>query len=390
MSLRDDALKLHRDNKGKIEVSSKVKVENSNDLSLAYSPGVAEPCKEIAKDPDLVYEYTNKGNMVAVVTDGSAVLGLGNIGAMAGMPVMEGKGVLFKSFAGVDAFPIMIESQDVDVIVETVKQISPGFGGINLEDISAPRCFEIEKRLKEELDIPVFHDDQHGTAVVTLAGIINALKVVGKNIEDCKVAISGAGAAGVAIANLLMEVNVGDVIICNSRGILDPNDEGLDPIRREIAGRSNKDKIEGSLEDAMKGADIFVGVSVPDIVTKEMCESMNERPIAFAMANPIPELTKEVAEAGGIEIYGTGRSDYPNQINNVSAFPGIFKGALSVRAKIINEEMKVAAAHAIASLVSDEELSKDFIMPLAFDERVAPTVAEAVAKAARETGVNRI
>ena len=389
MDLREEALRLHKDNKGKIEVISKVKVENAKDLSLAYTPGVAEPCKEIHKDEDLVYEYTNKGNVVAVVTDGSAVLGLGNIGPRAGMPVMEGKAVLFKAFADVDAFPICLESQDVDTIVKTVKEIAPSFGGINLEDISAPRCFEIEERLKEELDIPVFHDDQHGTAVVVLSGVINALKVVGKKMEDVKVSISGAGAAGVAIAKLLLNAGVKDVIVCNSRGILDENDERLDPIRRELAATSNKEKRKGTLADAMAGTDIFIGVSAPNIVTKEMVESMNEDPIVFAMSNPVPEILPEVAKEGGVRVMGTGRSDFPNQINNVLAFPGIFRGALDVRARDINEEMKIAAAHAIAGLVSDEELNEEYVIPKAFDERVAPVVAKAVAEAAIKSGVAR-
>ena len=354
MDLREEALKLHKDNKGKIEVVSKVKVENARDLSLAYTPGVAEPCKEIHLNPDLIYDYTNKGNMVAVVTDGSAVLGLGNIGARAGMPVMEGKAVLFKSFANVDAFPICLESQDVEVIVETVKQIAPSFGGINLEDIAAPRCFEIEERLKKELDIPVFHDDQHGTAVIVLSGIINGLKVVGKKIEDVTAVISGAGAAGIAISRLLINAGIKDVIICNSRGILEKSDEKLDPIR------------------------------------KEMVESMNENSIAFAMANPVPEVLPEVALAGGIRVMGTGRSDFPNQINNVLAFPGIFRGTFDVRATEINEEMKLAAAYAISGLVTDEELNENYIIPKAFDERVAKTVSKAVAEAAIKTGVSRI
>ncbi len=390
MSLREDALKLHRDNRGKIEVVSKVKVENANDLSLAYSPGVAEPCKEIEKDSEKAYEYTNKGNMVAVVTDGTAVLGLGNIGALAGLPVMEGKAVLFKSFADVDAFPICIESQDPDVIVETVKQISPGFGGINLEDIKAPKCFEIEDRLKALLDIPVFHDDQHGTAIVVLAGILNGLKVVGKKLEDVTASVSGSGAAGIAISKLLIKAGIKDVIICNSRGILDPADESLDPIRREMAETTNSEKRKGSLADAMKGTDIFLGVSVSNVVTQEMVESMNDNAIAFAMANPVPEVLPEVAKAGGIKIMGTGRSDYPNQINNVLAFPGVFKGALEVRAREINDDMKIAAAHAIANLVSDEELTEEYIIPAAFDKRVAPAVAEAVKEMAIKTGVNKI
>lgn len=387
MDLRERALKLHKDNQGKIEVISKVKVETADDLTLAYSPGVAEPCKDIHVDPEKVYDYTNKGNMVAVVTDGSAVLGLGNIGARAGMPVMEGKAVLFKSFANVDAFPICLEGQDVETIIETVKQIAPSFGGINLEDIAAPKCFEIEERLKKELDIPVFHDDQHGTAIVVLAGIINALKVVGKKIEDVTAAVSGAGAAGIAISKLLMNAGIKDVIICNSRGILDKEDESLDPIRREMAQITNKENRKGSLADAIAGTDIFLGVSAPNIVTQEMVESMNENAIAFAMANPVPEVLPEVALAGGIKIMGTGRSDFPNQINNVLAFPGIFRGALDVRASEINEEMKLAAAYAIAGLVADEELNEEYIIPAAFDERVAPAVAKAVAEAAIKTGV---
>lgn len=387
MDLRERALKLHKDNQGKIEVISKVKVETADDLTLAYSPGVAEPCKDIHVDPEKVYDYTNKGNMVAVVTDGSAVLGLGNIGARAGMPVMEGKAVLFKSFANVDAFPICLEGQDVETIIETVKQIAPSFGGINLEDIAAPKCFEIEERLKKELDIPVFHDDQHGTAIVVLAGTINALKVVGKKIEDVTAAVSGAGAAGIAISKLLMNAGIKDVIICNSRGILDKEDESLDPIRREMAQITNKENRKGSLADAIAGTDIFLGVSAPNIVTQEMVESMNENAIAFAMANPVPEVLPEVALAGGIKVMGTGRSDFPNQINNVLAFPGIFRGALDVRASEINEEMKLAAAYAIAGLVADEELNEEYIIPAAFDERVAPAVAKAVAEAAIKTGV---
>jgi malate dehydrogenase (oxaloacetate-decarboxylating) len=390
MDLREEALKLHKDNKGKIEVISKVRVENAKDLSLAYTPGVAEPCKEIHANPELIYEYTNKGNMVAVVTDGSAVLGLGNIGSRAGMPVMEGKAVLFKSFANVDAFPICIESQDVDIVVQTVKQIAPSFGGINLEDIAAPRCFEIEERLKKELDIPVFHDDQHGTAVVVLAGIINALKAVGKKIENVTAVVSGAGAAGIAISKLLLSSGINDVIICNSRGILDKEDERLDPIRKEMALKTNRANKKGALSDALKGADIFIGVSAPNIVTKEMIESMNENSIAFAMANPIPEILPEVALAGKVKVMGTGRSDFPNQINNVLAFPGIFRGALDVRAKEINEEMKLAAAHAIAELVTEEELNEEYIIPKAFDKRVAKAVARAVSEAAIKTGVNRI
>lgn len=390
LNLRDEALKLHKENRGKIEVVSKVKVENATDLSLAYTPGVAEPCKEIAIDSEKIYEYTNKGNMVAVVTDGSAVLGLGNIGSLAGMPVMEGKAILFKTFANVDAFPICIESQNTDTIVETVKQIAPSFGGINLEDISAPRCFEIEERLKKELDIPVFHDDQHGTAIVVLAGIINGLKLVGKKIEDVTAAISGAGAAGIAIAKLLVSVGIKDVIICNSRGILEKNDEKLDPIRKEMAISTNKSNRTGSLSDAMVGTDIFIGVSAPNIVTKEMIESMNDNSIVFAMANPVPEVLPEIALAGGVKVMGTGRSDFPNQINNVLAFPGIFRGVFNVRAYEINEEMKIAAAYAIAELVNDDELTAEYIIPKAFDKRVADHVAKAVAEAAIKTSVARV
>lgn len=390
MTLRDEALKLHKDNHGKIEVVSKVKVENAGDLSLAYTPGVAEPCKEIAKDPDLVYEYTNKGNMVAVVTDGSAVLGLGNIGSKAGMPVMEGKAILFKEFANVDGFPICLDTQDPEEIIQAVKLIAPSFGGINLEDISAPKCFEVEERLKKELDIPVFHDDQHGTAIVVLAGIINGLKVVGKKLEDVTAVVSGAGAAGIAISKLLLSVGLNDVIILNSKGVIDPDDEKLDPIRREMAKTTNKNKIKGSLAEAMKGTDIFIGVSAPDIVTTEMVKTMNENSIAFAMANPVPEMLPEVAKAGGIRVMGTGRSDFPNQVNNVLAFPGIFRGTFDVRASEINEEMKIAAAYAIANLVTEEELNEEYIIPAAFDERVAPAVAKAVAEAAIKTGVNRI
>ena len=390
MGLKEDALKLHKDNRGKLEVKSKVEVKDAHDLSLAYSPGVAEPCLEIAKDKDLAYEYTNKQNAVAVVTDGSAVLGLGNIGGIAGMPVMEGKAVLFKSFAGVDAYPIMLSTQDPEEIINTVKNIAPGFGGINLEDINAPKCFEIEERLKKELDIPVFHDDQHGTAIVTLAGLINALKVVDKKMEDISVCISGAGEAGVAIAKLLIDYKVGDVIILNSKGVLDPEDEKLDPIRLELAKNSNKTHKKGDLREAIKDIDVFIGVSVANIVDLDMLKSMRRDPIVFAMANPVPEVLPDVALEGGVKVMGTGRSDYPNQINNVLAFPGIFKGALSVRASSINQEMKIAAAEAIASLVSEDELSADYVIPRPFDERVASTVAEAVKNAAIKTNVSRI
>ncbi len=390
MDLKQQALKLHKENRGKIEVESKVSVESAQDLGLVYTPGVAEPCKEIRLHPELAYDYTNKGNTVAIVTDGSAVLGLGNIGPRAGIPVMEGKAVLFKKFAGVDAFPLCLESQDTDTIVETVKQIAPYFGGINLEDIAAPRCFEIEERLKKALDIPAFHDDQHGTAVVVLAGVINALKVVGKRIQDVTVAVSGAGAAGVAVSRLLLNAGVKDIVMCDINGILDKQDEKLDFVRKEMAVVTNKTHKKGTLKDAMAGADIFIGVSAPDIVTEDMVKSMNHDPIVFAMANPVPEILPETALAGGVKVMGTGRSDFPNQINNVLAFPGIFRGALDVRARAINEEMKLAAAYAIADLVPREELNAEYIIPAALDSRVAKEVAVAVSKAARKTGVNRI
>lgn len=390
MSIREEALKLHKDNRGKIEVVSKVAVNDARDLSLAYTPGVAEPCKDIKENVDLVYDYTNKGNMVAVVTDGSAVLGLGNIGSRAGMPVMEGKAVLFKSFANVDAFPICLESQEVEDIIFAVKQIAPTFGGINLEDISAPKCFEIEERLKKELDIPVFHDDQHGTAIIVLAAIINALKVVEKNIEDAKVVINGAGAAGIAIGKLLLNAGAKDIILCNRRGILNHADESLDSRRREFAKLTNPRDVKGGLKDALAGADIFVGVSSANVLTTEMVKEMNKDAIIFAMANPVPEIFPEDAKRGGARVVGTGRSDFPNQVNNVLVFPGVFRGALDVRASEINEEMKIAAAHAIANLIPERELNEENILPKAFDKRAAQAVAEAVAKTAKETGVARI
>ncbi|MBE0069467.1 NAD(P)-dependent malic enzyme [Thermoanaerobacterium thermosaccharolyticum] len=387
MDLREEALKLHKDNHGKISILSKVPVNDSKDLSLAYTPGVAEPCKEIHKNPDMIYDYTNKGNFVAVVTDGSAVLGLGDIGAMAGMPVMEGKAVLFKEFGGIDAFPICIGTKDVDKIVETVINISPTFGGINLEDISAPRCFEIEERLKKALKIPVFHDDQHGTAVVVFAGLINALKIVNKNLKSIKAVINGAGAAGIAIAKLLISAGIGDVILCDRKGIIYEERQDTDSSKISIAKITNKDKLKGTLKDALIGADVFIGVSAPNIVTKDMVKAMNNDAIVFALANPVPEIYPDVAKEGGARVIGTGRSDFPNQINNVLAFPGIFRGALEVRATEINEEMKIQAAYAIASLVSDEELKEDYIIPKAFDKRVAKTVAANVAKAAMDTKV---
>lgn len=390
-TMREESLKLHREHQGKLTVQSKVPVESAHDLSLAYSPGVAEPCKEIHTDLATVYDYTMKGNLVAVVSDGTAVLGLGNIGPHAAMPVMEGKAVLFKAFAGVNAFPLCIDTMEIDKIVETVKLLSPTFGGINLEDIAAPRCFIIEERLKKEVDIPVFHDDQHGTAIVTLAGLINALKVVGKKIEDIKVVANGAGAAGIAIIKLLLSVGVKDVIMCDSRGIIyEGRPYGMNPIKESIASVTNRDRIQGSLTDAIRGADVFIGVSVEGAVTKEMVASMNRDPIIFAMANPIPEILPDDAYAAGAKVVGTGRSDYPNQVNNVLAFPGIFRGALDVRARGINEEMKIAAAHAIAELIDEDELRPDYVIPAPFDPRVAPSVAAAVAKAAMDTGMARI
>lgn len=386
MNYYEESLKLHEKYRGKIEVKSKVSVNTREDLSIAYTPGVAEPCRMIAKNEDDVYRYTSKGNLIAVVTDGSAVLGLGNIGPKAALPVMEGKAILFKEFADVDAIPVCIDSQDVDTIVNTVKLISPALGGINLEDISAPRCFEIEEKLKSQLDIPVFHDDQHGTAVVVLAGIINALKLTGKKLEVVTAVINGPGAAGIAIAKLLLKAGIKDIILCNRRGILDKEDNQLDPVRKEMAITTNKTNKKGLLKDAMAGADIFIGVSSPDVVTTEMVESMNENAIVFAMANPVPEIMPEAAKAGGARVIGTGRSDFPNQINNVLAFPGIFRGALDVRAREINEEMKLAAAYAIAGLIKDGELREDYIIPSALDKKVAAEVARAVADAAIRTG----
>lgn len=388
MSLREDALKLHRDNRGKLEVTSKVEVKDQAGLSLAYTPGVAEPCKEIHKDPEKVYEYTAKGNMVAVVSDGTAVLGLGNIGAPASLPVMEGKAVLFKSFAGVDAFPICLNTADADKIVEIVSMMEPSFGGINLEDIAAPACFEIERRLKEKVSIPVFHDDQHGTAIIVLAALINAIKIVGKKLESLVVAMNGSGAAGVAIAKILLSAGVKDVIMCDRNGIIHKNrTEGMNWAKEEMAQVTNKGNKTGTLADAMVGADVFIGVSTANIVTEEMIKSMNKDPIVFAMANPVPEIDPDLAKKAGARIVGTGRSDYPNQINNVLAFPGIFRGALDVRATDINEDMKLAAAYALSSIIPENELNEDYIIPKAFDSRVAPAVAKAVAKAAVDSGV---
>ena len=387
----EESLKLHYEKKGKIEVITTVPVENEVDLSLAYTPGVAQPCLEIKDNVDLSYELTRRWNMCLVVTDGSAVLGLGDIGPEAGMPVMEGKCVLFKSFGDVDAFPLCIKSKDVDDIVNTVYLISGSFGGVNLEDISAPRCFEIEKKLKEKCDIPIFHDDQHGTAVITLAGLINAMKITGKKWEDCTVAVSGAGAAAITITKLLLSYGLGDAILCDSKGaIYEGRTVGMNPYKEEIARMTNKKKVKGTLADAMKGADIFLGVSAPGLVTTEMVQSMNPDPIVFACANPTPEIYPDDAKAGGAAVVATGRSDFPNQINNVLAFPGIFRGTFDVRAKDINEEMKIAAAKAIAGVISDDELKPDYIIPKAFDPRVKDAVAAAVAQAARDTGVARI
>lgn len=391
LTLREKALHMHKINKGKLESKSKVQVRNAEDLSLAYSPGVAEPCKEIYDNPETVYDYTMKGNMVAVVSDGTAVLGLGNIGPEAALPVMEGKAVLFKSFAGVDAFPICLATTDVDKIVETVKLLEPTFGGINLEDIAAPNCFVIEERLKKETNIPVFHDDQHGTAIVTVAGLVNALKLVGKSINEIKVVANGAGAAGIAIMKLLYSYGVRDIIMCDTKGaIYEGRPFGMNNVKNEIAKYTNRNIEKGSLADALKEADVFIGVSVAGALTGEMIETMNPDPIIFAMANPSPEIMPEVAKKAGAKVVGTGRSDFPNQVNNVLAFPGIFRGALDVRATHINEEMKVAAVEAIAGLISEEELNEDYVIPAPFDERVAPEVAAAVARAAMETGVARI
>lgn len=391
LNQREEALKLHKDNQGKLEVKLKVKLENGNDLSLAYSPWVAEPCMEIHNDKEKVYDYTMKGNTVAVVSDGTAVLGLGNIGPEAGLPVMEGKAVLFKNFAGVDAFPICLDTTDVEKIIETVKLLQPTFGGVNLEDIAAPNCFVIEQRLKKETDIPIFHDDQHGTAIVTLAGLINALKLVNKKIDEIKVVANGAGASGTAIIKLLMSMGVNDVIMCDTKGIIyEGRPFGMNPFKEEIAKITNKNNISGSLTDALKGADVFIGVSVGGAVTPEMVKLMNPDPIIFAMANPTPEIFPEEAKAAGAKVVGTGRSDYPNQVNNVLAFPGIFRGALDVRAKDINEEMKIAAAYAIAELINEDELHEDYVIPDPFDPRVAPRVAARVAQAAMDSGVARL
>ena len=390
MNYFEESLKLHERHAGKMEIRSKVQVVTRDDLSLAYTPGVAEPCKKIHENEDDVYRYTSKGNMVAVVTDGTAVLGLGDIGPKAGLPVMEGKSILFKEFAGVNAFPICLDTKEPDEIVTAVKMIAPGFGGINLEDISAPRCFEVEEKLKKGLDIPVFHDDQHGTAIVVLAGVINALKVVGKDIKDVKVVVNGAGAAGTAISKLLLVCGVSNLIVCDKVGILYDGIEGVDYAKQDLAKITNPDHLKGDLSLALKGADVFIGVSAPGIVSKEMVSSMNKDSILFAMANPTPEIMPDLAKEAGAKVMGTGRSDFPNQVNNVLAFPGIFKGALEVRAREINEEMKLAAAYAIASMIPDEELNDENVLPNALDKSVSDNVAEAVKKAARETGAARI
>ncbi len=382
MDMNEKALKLHEEWKGKLSTEAKAHVNTREDLALAYTPGVAEPCRKIAEDKELAYKYTMKQNTIAVVSDGSAVLGLGNIGPEAAMPVMEGKAVLFKEFGGVNAVPICLDTQDTDEIVKAVTWLAPSYGGINLEDISAPRCFEIERRLKETLKIPVFHDDQHGTAIVVLSAIINALKITGKKKEECRIAVNGSGAAGIAITKLLLSYGFKDVILCDRSGVISKSrdEASLNWIKKEMLEVTNPRDVSGNLADAMKGADIFIGVSAPDSVTQDMVRSMNKDAIIFAMANPIPEIMPDKAKEAGARIVGTGRSDFPNQINNVVAFPGIFKGALEGRAEQITEEMKLAAAETIASLVSDEELNEDFIMPEAFDPRVADAVAEAVKK----------
>ena len=390
MDIKKEALKKHYEWQGKLEITARAHVTNSEELSLAYTPGVAEPCLAIRDDYDKSYELTRRANMVAVITDGTAILGLGDIGPEAGMPVMEGKCVLFKEFAGVDAFPICIRSKDVDELVRTIYLISGSFGGINLEDIAAPRCFEVERRLKEICDIPVFHDDQHGTAIVVAAALLNALKVVHKEIGKVKVVINGAGSAGVAIGKHLLNLGVKDLILVDRFGVICEGMEGLNPAHEEMSRMTNPRHVTGTLADAMCGADVFIGVSAPGVVTPEMVASMNVGACVFPMANPVPEIFPAEAEAAGAAVVGSGRSDFKNQINNVLAFPGIFRGALDVRASDINEEMKMAASYAIAGLVSDEELCADYIMPKAFDKRVGPAVAEAVAKAARESGVARI
>lgn len=390
MDVKQQALNMHSEKKGKLEVVGKVHVKNRQDLALAYTPGVAEPCVRISKNPDEVYKYTMKGNTVAVVTNGTAVLGLGNIGPAAGLPVMEGKALLFKEFSGIDAFPICLDTLDPDEIVKAVKLIAPGFGGINLEDIKAPECFYIEKKLKEELDIPVFHDDQHGTAIVVLAGIYNALKLVGKKIEEAKIVINGAGSAGIAICKLLLNAGAKNVVMCDINGALVEGDEKLNPAQKEIAKLTNRGMEKGLLKEIIKGKDIFIGVSAPNILTKEMVATMNKDSIVFAMANPTPEIMPDEAKLGGARVVATGRSDFPNQINNVLVFPGIFRGALDVRATEINEEMKIAAAKGIAKLIKDEELAEDYIIPDPFNKQVCESVANEVRRIAKEMGIAKI
>ena len=390
MNIYEKSLKYHENLRGKIEITSRFKISNENDLSLAYTPGVAEPCRKIHKDPNDAYIYTRKWNTVAVISDGTAVLGLGDIGPLASLPVMEGKSILFKEFGNVDAFPLVLDTKDVDEIVETIIRISKGLGGINLEDISAPRCFEIEKRLKEKLDIPVFHDDQHGTAIVVLAGLINSLKLVNKDIKNIKIVINGAGSAGTAICKLLVSFGAKNIIVCDKSGIISSYNPNLNDSMKELALITNKDNISGNLEDALIGADVFIGVSAPNLITQEMANSMNSDSIIFAMANPIPEIFPDDAKEAGVKIIGTGRSDFPNQVNNVLAFPGIFRGALDVRASDINEEMKISAAYAIANSVDKNDLNFDFILPKAFDLNVQKAVAEAVRKAAIKSGIARI
>ncbi|SFJ67138.1 malate dehydrogenase (oxaloacetate-decarboxylating) [Terrisporobacter glycolicus] len=384
------ALEMHENHGGKVSIQSKVEVKCKDDLSTAYTPGVAEPCLKIKENPEDVYKYTCKSNMVAVVSDGTAVLGLGNIGAAASIPVMEGKSILFKEFGKVDAFPICINTMDIDDIVKTVKLLEPVFGGINLEDINSPRCIEIENRLKEELDIPVFHDDQHGTAIIVSAGILNAVKLAGKKIEDLEIVINGAGSAGMAIAKMLINLNVKNIVLCDINGAIHENSKNINWAQKEMLTLTNKNNEVGTLADIIKNKDVFIGVSAPKMVTKEMVETMANKPIVFAMANPTPEIFPDEAKAGGAFIVGTGRSDFPNQVNNVLAFPGIFRGALDVRAKEINEEMKVAAAYAIANVVKDEELTPDYVLPDAFNKNVVENVAKAVREAAIKTGVARI
>ncbi|MBT2581595.1 malic enzyme-like NAD(P)-binding protein [Planococcus sp. ISL-109] len=389
--LKNDSLSLHRRHQGKLEIRSKVAVKNEMDLSLAYSPGVAAPCREIHADPSKVHEYTMKGNTVAVITDGTAVLGLGNIGPQAALPVMEGKALLFKEFAGVDAFPICLDTTDAEEIIRTVKLLEPGFGGVNLEDIAAPTCFIVEQRLKEEMNIPVFHDDQHGTAIVTLAGLINSLKLVEKEIEDTKVVVNGAGAAGIAIVKLLAKFGFGHIVMCDTKGaIFKGRQNGMNPFKEEVAEMSNYEMEQGLLGDVIVGADVFIGVSAEGALTESMVRSMNDEPVIFAMANPNPEILPRVAKSAGARVVGTGRSDFANQVNNVLAFPGLFRGALDVQASDINDAMKIAAVEAIAALIATHELHEEYVIPKPFDPRVALAVAEAVAKAAVETGVARV